>query len=59
MTVTAWHDVHPKLSKRGHWTGYQMPPIVKGSVIRVDVEHLPKPDGPGEEDALAVVVRRR
>ena len=35
--------LHPRLSGRGHWTGYQVPPIVKGSVIRVEVEHLPKP----------------
>ena len=43
VTVTAWHEMHPKLSKRGHWTGHQVAPIVKGSVIRVEVEHLPKP----------------
>jgi hypothetical protein len=43
VTVTAWREVHPKLSGRGHWTEYQVPPIVKGSVIRVEVEHLPKP----------------
>ena len=35
--------MHPRLSGRGHWTGYEVPPIVKGSVIRVEVEHLPKP----------------
>jgi hypothetical protein len=28
---------------RGHWSGYDVPPIVKASVIRVEVEHLPKP----------------
>jgi len=28
---------------RGHWSGYEVPPIVKASVIRVEVEHLPKP----------------
>ena len=43
ISVTAWHEVHPRLSGRGHWTGYDKPPIVKGSVIRVEVEHLPKP----------------
>jgi hypothetical protein len=43
VTVTAWHEVHPRLSGRGHWRGYEVPPIVKGSVIRVEVEHLPKP----------------
>jgi hypothetical protein len=43
VTVTAWHGMHPRLSGRGHWLGLDRPPIVKGSVIRVDVEHLPKP----------------
>jgi hypothetical protein len=42
VTVTAWHGVHPRLLCRGHWSRYSVPPIVKGSVIRVDVEHLPK-----------------
>ena len=43
VTVTAWHGLHPKLGRRGHWAGYQQPPIVAGTVIRVEVEHLPKP----------------
>jgi hypothetical protein len=45
VTVTAWHNLHPKLHGRGKWKGYDEPPIIKGSVIRVDVEHLPKPTG--------------
>lgn len=43
ITVTAWHDQHPKLSGRGRWAAHDKPPIVKGAVIRVEVEHLPKP----------------
>ena len=43
ITVTAWHGMHPRLLGRGHWSGSTVPPIVRGSVIRVDVEHLPKP----------------
>ncbi|MCU1494190.1 MAG: hypothetical protein JWO62_1954 [Acidimicrobiaceae bacterium] len=43
VTVTAWHEMHPRLSGRGHWAACDQPPIVRGSVIRVDVEHLPKP----------------
>lgn len=43
VTVTAWHDMHPKLSGRGRWAGHARPLIIKGSVIRVEVEHLPKP----------------
>jgi hypothetical protein len=45
VTVTAWHNLHPKLHGRGHWRDCEEPPIVKGSVIRVDVERLPKPIG--------------
>jgi hypothetical protein len=43
VTVTAWNDLHPRLGCRGHWSGHHTPPIVNGTVIRVDVEHLPKP----------------
>jgi DDE superfamily endonuclease len=43
VTVTAWHGMHPKLYGRGRWSGHRCPPIVRGSVIRVEVEHLPKP----------------
>jgi DDE superfamily endonuclease len=61
VRVRAWHNRHPKLHGRGRWAGSSLP-IVKGSVIRVDVEHLPKPvgrtkktlwlwwSGPGEPD---------
>jgi len=45
LTVSAWHGLHPRLAGRGHWSGHQTPPIVKGSVIRVEVAHLPKPTG--------------
>jgi hypothetical protein len=41
--VTAWHDLHPKLGCRGHWRTFDQPPIVSGTVVRVEVEHLPKP----------------
>ena len=45
VTVTAWHNLHPKLHGRGKWKDFDEPPIVRGSVIRVEVEHLPKPTG--------------
>jgi DDE superfamily endonuclease len=60
VRIRAWHDLHPRLSSR-RWTGTKLP-IVRGSVIRVDVERLPKPfpgakktlylwwSGPGEPD---------
>jgi DDE superfamily endonuclease len=43
VRVTAWHGLHPKLHGRGRWAGHEAPPIVRGSVIRVEVEHLPRP----------------
>jgi hypothetical protein len=45
VKVKAWHGLHPRLIGRGRWSGPAGPPIVKGSVIRVEVEHLPKPVG--------------
>jgi hypothetical protein len=41
VEVEAWHGLHPKLHGRGRWAG-AFPPIVRGTVIRVAVEHLPK-----------------
>jgi len=62
VTVQAWSGLHPKLHGRGRWKDHDLPPIVAGTVIRVDVEHLPKPtsrskktlwlwwSGPGKPD---------
>jgi DDE superfamily endonuclease len=62
VRVQAWHGLHPKLHGRGRWAGDDVPPIVRGTVIRVEVEHLPKPtaravktlwlwwSGPGQPD---------
>jgi hypothetical protein len=41
--VTAWHGLHPKLGRRGRWKEHPAPPIITGTVVRVDVQHLPKP----------------
>ena len=44
VTVTSWSGLHPKLGRRGHWAvGFEQLPIVSGTIIRVEVEHLPKP----------------
>ena len=43
VTVSVWHGLHPKLHRRGHWATHPVAPIVPGSIIRVEVEHLPKP----------------
>lgn len=45
IRVSAWADLHPRLTGRGHWADQPTPPIVKGTVIRVEVDHLPKPTG--------------
>ncbi len=45
VSVQAWSGLHPKLAKRGRWADADAPPIVRGSVIRVEVERLPKPTG--------------
>jgi len=42
-TVTCWSALHPKLGRRGRWAELDQAPIVRGTVIRVEVEHLPKP----------------
>jgi hypothetical protein len=41
--VQAWRGLHPKLAGRGRWASHDAPPIVEGTVIRAQVEHLPKP----------------
>ena len=45
VEVTAWSGLHPRLARRGRWAHAQRTPIVTGTVIRVEVEHLPKPTG--------------
>lgn len=42
IQVRAWHGMHPRLNSRGHWAEHDTPPIVRGTLICVDVEHLPK-----------------
>jgi hypothetical protein len=63
VRVQAWHALHPRVTGRGRWADYGgAPPIVRGSVIRIEVERLAKPSsrakktlwlfwsGPGEPD---------
>jgi hypothetical protein len=45
VQVAAWAGLHPKLAGRGRWRDCAEPPIVAGTVIRVQVEHLPGPRG--------------
>jgi hypothetical protein len=43
VQVSAWAGLHPALAGRGRWAEPSQPPIVAGTIIRVQVEHLPKP----------------
>ncbi|MEZ5087500.1 MAG: NF041680 family putative transposase [Tessaracoccus sp.] len=43
VQVHAWHHLHPRLGCRGRWRSFAQPPIVSGTVVRVHVQHLPKP----------------
>jgi hypothetical protein len=43
VRVAAWHNLHPKLSRKDRWAGDQPAPIIPATIIRVDVEHPPKP----------------
>jgi hypothetical protein len=45
VRVTAWSGLHPMLAARGRWASRGQAPIVRGWVIRVEVEHLPRPRG--------------
>jgi hypothetical protein len=41
-TAMAWHRLHPRLVHRGSWAQHPgPPPIVEGTVIRLEVDHLP------------------
>lgn len=42
VEVAAWSGLHPKLAKKSRWADHDRAPIVTGTVIRVEVEHLPK-----------------
>ena len=43
VNVQAWTGLHPQLASRGRWANHDRPPIIAGTVIRVQVAHLPKP----------------
>jgi hypothetical protein len=43
--VAAWAGLHPKLWTRGRFADATVPPIVRGTVIGVQVSRLPKPAG--------------
>jgi hypothetical protein len=52
VRVAAWEGLHPRLSTRGHWAGRDIPPIVPATILRVDVERLPKGASSGNKKTL-------
>ncbi len=42
IEVTAWMGLHPRLSHRRRWSKPGDRPIMSSTVIRVDLEHLPR-----------------
>ena len=59
VRVTAWQGLHPRLGRRGHWTGHEQPPIVRGTVIRVEVAAPAQAHQPHQESPVAVGGRPR
>jgi DDE superfamily endonuclease len=58
VTVAAWSGLHPKQQRHpGHGSGGPRP-IVRGTILRVQVERVPGPDPPAQ-GAVAVVGRPR
>jgi len=42
VTVSAWHGLHQKLGRQAGWADFSGPlPVVAGTVIRIQVAHLP------------------
>lgn len=51
VTISAWDNRHRRITRVGYWAGYpgKRIPIVTGTVIRIQIEHLPgggTPDRP-------------
>ena len=43
-TASAWHRMHPRLTRRGPWLDHpegEDLPIIEGTLVRLQVEHLP------------------
>jgi hypothetical protein len=46
-TARAWGRLHPRLTRRSAWIGHTPElPIIEGTVIRLEVSHLPSGAGP-------------
>jgi hypothetical protein len=57
-TAQAWDRVHPRLTHRAAWLDHEGElPLVEGTLIRLEVEHLSK--GPGGPGGVVVVLEDR
>jgi hypothetical protein len=46
-TAQAWDRLHPRLTRRAAWTDHEGPlPVIEGTVIRLQVDHLPSGGDP-------------
>jgi hypothetical protein len=59
VTVTARSGLHPRLGRRGHWTGHERPPIVARHRHPRRSRASAQAHRPRQEDPLAVVVGTR
>jgi hypothetical protein len=58
--VMAWDRVHPRLTTRSAWIDHTGElPIIEGTLIRLEVGHLPGGHDPRSAPGLAVVVSHR
>lgn len=42
VVVQAWNQLHPRLARRGPRKDLKTLPIIQGTIVRIQVEHLPK-----------------
>jgi hypothetical protein len=42
VTLSVWNNQHRRIQRAGYWTGHPGKlPIVRGTVLRIEIEHLP------------------
>ncbi|MDR2565605.1 MAG: transposase [Bifidobacteriaceae bacterium] len=52
VDARAWDALHPKLGRRGRWADWDKPPIIKATIVKADVQHLPKGASGGAKKTL-------
>ena len=55
----AWDRLHPRLTHRSAWIGHDGPlPVIEGTLIRLQVDHLPGDRDPKPRVAVVLGHRR-